>query len=1137
MLKQYLLSYIDDQRRSLPQTEIDEAISKSGKLQYKSYQLFAQKFMSPHTDVRRLYIKYGTGVGKTSTALSITMPFIELFQKEQKVTGAQVGSIIVLGFTKQIFKRELLKYPEFKYITRDELVTLRELHNTIISKTDETKYVDYLNYIRRRITNRKYRGFFQFYGYREFVNRIFLSDKQDLFSLSEAELKQKIDSGSLELNTELLDTFKNSVVICDEIHNVYNSCDKNNWGVALQTLLNYHGDNIRAIFLSATPINHHPSEIVDLLNLLHINKTFKRSDFFNEISTCYVNNQAEELIADKPVNTALKPGALEEIGKLFSGKLLFLEDANPRYFPASMISGEHIKGVPILKFIRCPMSKYHYKTYESIYNGTIPQDGQYIQDIAFPNPNDVIGLYRTNETKSILQNANPAWLEKTGIRIVNDCLMWNITGSFLGPGRLQEYSNKYYTMITNIISLIKSNSGKIMIYHKYVKMSGVLLIAEILKQYGILDEISEPNDNTLDVYTGIPRSLYIQKHKNKMFHPARFAIVHSDIDISLRDASIERFNQPRNADGSDLLILLGADMIKESHDIKCIRHLFVMYKPDNISSLIQIFGRGKRQNSHIDLPPSQRTITYYIYTHCLPDKSLSHEEVKYADRIRDYELIQKIERSMHKNAVDSLVNYNIIKNTFVKDGELGVLAYKYFNENVSVNNKDISYNYYYTQEEIKFCAYIIKRLFLEVSPIYKLDTLIQHVKNPPFPLEYNSALFDDDSIKVALYKLLYKENTSLIHDNKINRIDRLFSDSDRIISWNNTNYVISTMKDSFILVEYNGSIECYADSIYRKRAQDNDIIININSYFKYEDPINTFDKKREEFIKKYYNNGRIELGKIINAICDYNNLFQKLMIEYSIQYVVDRAFNKVKKLPEEEFILTLITLYDTLGLIVYHNMSKLYIQEQYPLIKSTPVNPITKTLENYISLKPDVNIGPLDDVNVHNNKTKVSIMTKLLANPVKSPTDIIECEYIPIGHLFENTPRFYHYDRGWFDASDYIIDNKVWKENDIIIGYQHREEGTLLPKFKIRPPKHLQKIDKDARRIERGSLCITQPKPKLIELCKKLDIKIDSSTKDICILIRHRLIYLELLERRKNSDIKYFYHYWENNDLLSDIFE
>ena len=97
---------------------------------------------------------------------------------------------------------------------------------------------------------------------------IFINNENvKITELSANEISSMIIDGKIVLNVQLLERFKNSLIICDEIHNTYNSLEKNNWGIAIQHILNYH-QSIRAVFLSATIINNYPSEIIDLLNLL-----------------------------------------------------------------------------------------------------------------------------------------------------------------------------------------------------------------------------------------------------------------------------------------------------------------------------------------------------------------------------------------------------------------------------------------------------------------------------------------------------------------------------------------------------------------------------------------------------------------------------------------------------------------------------------------------------------------------------------------------------------------------------------------------------------------------------------------------------------------------------------------------------
>jgi superfamily II DNA or RNA helicase len=83
----------------------------------------------------------------------------------------------------------------------------------------------------------------------------------------------------------------------------------------------------------------------------------------------------------------------------------------------------------------------------------------------------------------------------------------------------------------------------------------------------------------------------------------RFVVAHSDVDKIIMDQSLAKFNSPDNAHGMNFMILIGSKIIKESYDFKDIQNLIIMSLPINIPTLIQVFGRCIRKNSHINLPP------------------------------------------------------------------------------------------------------------------------------------------------------------------------------------------------------------------------------------------------------------------------------------------------------------------------------------------------------------------------------------------------------------------------------------------------------------------------------------------------------------------------------------------------------
>lgn len=1113
--KEYLLTQSWDK----PATAIDVMIGNAKRFQPRSYQTFAQNYMSPESNVKRVYVKYGTGTGKTPLAILVALPFIEIFKKQRELNvGQRAPSIVIIGFTKHIFKKEILKYPEFGYVNRDELAELERLKASadIGTKDDEKYYAEYLLSIRRRITNRKKSGFFQFYGYREFVNKIF-SSTIDINSLSEKEIHEKITSGDLKLNLDLLEELKNSLVICDEIHNVYNSCDKNNWGIALQALFNYHKYNIRALFLSATPINHSPSEVVDLLNLLHIDKTFTKNEFFdiNTVGECILLKNKES-------------SALTTIGKHFAGKILFLEDANPKYFPTSALLGDKIKDIPILRFVRCQMSKYNYRTYKEVYTGTLAQDAQYIVDFALPNPEfpDIsqgIGLYKTQETKNALQNASSEWLNKHQIAIIKDKFGLYITGDFLHQSTIGLYSAKYLRMIKDILLHIKNGDGKMFIYHKYVRMSGVLFIKEILLRNGILDEFSEPTDGTLDAISGLTRLEHTTKKITSQYTPVRFIIVHSEIDMSVREKSIEKYNSPNNATGNEIMILLGAEVIKESYDIKCVRHLMIMSRPDNISTLLQIFGRAKRQNSHIDLPPEKRTVTYQIYVSSIP-QGLSYEEKKYKERIMDYQIVQKIERSMHIYAADSFINFPIIKNTFVNGDTLGILP---FEPNYTPGGPVIesTYNAYYTDKEVNVIMYIIKRLFLEVSPVFILNDLIQIIRDPPFSLEINPKLLSTDNIQIAMMRLVLDNDggyTMTPPESKKIAIDRLFDPNDKIIIYLGVEYVITVSGKLYILSPYirdENMVDLHFESPWRLMVKLKDLTINVQDYLLDETDA-SYDIRKPHFHNKYE---KATLVNMMDAICEYTISFHISFIEEIIQYLFNKIINRTGQGEMDAFYIKMLYYYDLHELILFYDTSKEYIRATYdfPCTNCTTVSSQIKSLESSLSHS---GCHWCPDVSKVSFYQSVEIMTNAINNK-KS----INGSIVPLGYFIDTTPRFYHPDKGWYDAADYAKSCTKYIENDILIGYHQKTKTGLHVRFKIRSPIDDKVKLKDSRKIEKGSLCDTKSKTELISFTQKLGVSLDikMNTSDICEEIRARLIYLELSERKKKSNIKYFYQYWE----------
>ncbi len=1144
----------------VPRFILKKEIEKGNFLRIHSYQTFISNYINPNTPYKRLLVKWDTGVGKTLGAISLAMNFINYYRKEDEIGSLEIGSVFILGFNKAVFQKEFIKYPEFGFISRNEISILNNLKKMIKrgTKSDIDNLNNLMIKIKKRFTNRKRNGFFKFYGYREFVNRIFLPNEQniDMTKMTEYDIIIALKEGKIKFNSELLDSFKNSLLICDEIHNVYNSLYKNNWGIAIQSVLDYT-PSLRAIFLSATPLNNNPTEIIDLMNLLIVsNEKLKKEDFFSNIKT-----------------GEIKPKSLEKIKNLLQGKVSFIKDTNPLYFPSKKYIGEYIPGVKYLKFIRCPMSDFHYNTYKKIYKGTLSQDSQYIIDFILPNPeNKTLGLYRTKDVFRLINNASIKWKEKYHIDINNNM----IVGDFLHIDTLKKFSSKYYNMIKNIHEIIDKKQGKIFIYHNIVHMSGVLFIQEILKKNGIISEYGSPSNNTLCTYCNKTLSNHKKQNKKELIHefnPVRFIIAHSNLDKITINKSIERYNNPDNTDGHNIMILVGSRLIKESYNIIAIQNVFIMGRPDNIPTLIQIVGRSVRKYSHILLPINKRNVNIKIFTTCLPIKNkktkkyeLSYEEIKYKEKILSYDIIRQIERKFHECAIDITIN---IKNKSKDFDPLSPFdfdpCYK-LPKNYKISDINLNtFDTFYKDDEEKIIISLIKRLFIEQDVVWTYEQLFDAVKNPPSEWEINvkTNLFYESIFQIALTKLLWSERekfgnygyiepliersnfTKKNNEDKFSTIiESMNNPNDKVIILPNGNWSVIIQRNIFYcLIPLDiDTLEPIIDieMPYRVSSKNISKKINIKNYLSEKIPNIDYNRNKIKFKSKYQ---YLDLDQMESAICDYGSDFHQLFIEEAITYIFNIFIGKRKNMSEfHEFYFKMLYYYDIIGIVIWANTVKDILYDKYKKfiinnkdkknkLSSGQNNNIIEILESSIN-KSGCNWCP-EEIQKEYYKS-ITESEKFTINIKKKDNLKISANLLPVGHFIKKIPRFYDIELpepGWIDVPSYI--NKItkdWKENNIIIGYDVKSETGIYIRFKIRSPIHSIKQFKDTRKIEKGSTCNSKSKQYLLEICNKLKIELPKkiNISILCNKIREKLIYNEIKERKKeNSNIKWFYGYYE----------
>lgn len=729
--------------------------------------------------------------GKTRAAIAAAQECVKMYRFIYRNVNWRdpaiiTPSIFVIAFGgKHAFIRDLIKYPEFGYASVAEYETYMRLYRESVENDSAyQKYVDFYSSLKRRATNRAKGGYYKMLGYDEFANRLFGSDVEKLNGIIQSAhakrepyataLERAIQSGEIKPDPVLLARLENSMIIADEIHNTYNSQSINNRGLALQYVLD-HVKGVRFLSLSATPINSSPAEICDFIN--------------------YFVARDEKIMRDSLfAGYELLPGAIETINNLLRGHISFLYDFDPHFFPKRIDCGVPLElngaTLPYLKFTPCAMSEYFTQTIRDFYlkransaernpaNNAreiepacdteeidvserddlvigITQNAYSLFDMVFPNPNsETTGLYDSATVFGTIHGASDAWKKEVGISTKTSAGIHIFSGPFMQRANLAKYSAKYATMINEILSAIRETGPcKIMIYHERVRLTGVILIREILRENGCIDEHDEPTNTT--ICAACAKSRIEHAHEEHAFRPLRFVAMYSELDKTALNSIRDKYNSAANTRGEWCSILIGSKLIRESYDFASVRHLFVLSLPISITQLIQVFGRCVRRASHVRLPENERDVKIHILVNSQAPSSQQTandmpEVRRYALKLNSYLVIQKIERELARNAVDAGIHRNII--TIPERDSLGLLLYDEahrFTLDMQNMHVDTFFAYGYGAQEIHHTIDIIKRLF-KIKNMWSMAELIKAIHMPPFATWANPALISDSSIQIAL---------------------------------------------------------------------------------------------------------------------------------------------------------------------------------------------------------------------------------------------------------------------------------------------------------------------------------------------------------------------------------------------------
>lgn len=1051
-------------------------------------------------------------------ALGISANFTDAYKKIYKVAldrqpegsidyawvSKNTPSVFVLGWeaTTRAFMRDLLKYPEFGFITEAELQELRKREHAALSgMPDQIAFArEYRAMLKHRVQNKSKGGFYQFYGYIEFVNRLFSGKplveverevhaaiKEGQTISLEQRVTEYIKTGEIIVNQEFVAQFHGSLVIVDEFHNLYNSVTKNNRGVALFYLLSTVQD-MYMLGLTATPANS-PTEVLEYLSLLR-SVTLRKDDFF--------------------VGRNLLPGALDKIVELGRGVISFLQDVDLKYFPLRIQRGEPIsiepgpsdnlpRGViPYLLFTPCPMSKLHQETLEAYIaegmrtedagedNGenenepgmprhgdndaeevdhgaekvAIPVDGLAIYDMVFPG-----GHFRSRETKAAIMGWSPAERQKMQVDIKKTSAAIVISGDFLRAENIGLYSAKYETLWRIIWEGILATKGnpkeakKTLVYHNAVRMSGTMLIQELLCTNGFIHRSEAPNRNTICFHCGTKMSEHedrsdIAKHP---FVPARLINIHSEIEKTALDEQLVSYQSAANLYGEIISVVIGSKKIKEGYELPHTRRLIFTSAPANITTYLQVEGRVSRKGSHFLLPPDKRDVEVFVlvstinpaYPHT---QSISPEVYRYAGKLRDYQIIQRIEQVQNENAIDGPILYGINMSATIREKtKMAALGNLYFEPSVRLPEvkeppTTTFYAYGWAKDEIRMIAYSISRLLL-MQPGWTYDALWEAVRAPPFGMEVNPALFQEDNFIIALSQLCAHPVVFGGISYRIRKVGAFYG----------------------LFPAYGGNAMIDAETFLRPIVVARDTSVRLRDYLAASNVDALYTQQKTKLISA------LNAGEHVSSfLLDYSRDFQCYMIESAIR--------------------ALLLGEDTTNVPTY-----------------------TALLEY------------LDGYGCCVRKQEVWKYKDVVRQLSQDMGGIVDDAYV--GYCTHSAVKIY--DKGaqkWVSINRVALNKNLSYQENVIVGFLEPKGDRIV--FKLRPAAGQSGDNKDKRLIPSGSACETRPRSELLAIAKQLGVSLKDkegamSIKPICTAIREHLMGREQRERHRKSLVKYLYGWWD----------
>jgi superfamily II DNA or RNA helicase len=779
----------------------------------KSTQKMLRNFMSPYTPYRGILIYHEMGVGKTCTAISIA----ENLKKVTTNSNTKIYIIRPAELERQIFDINVVKENRPLFQCTGDTYLQNPAHSKLIERCsggDETS----CDTLKTKI-DKDIKKIYEFAGSQTWAKRV---DREIELRTRNLPENQK----AVKVRQIIGKMFDNSVIIVDEAHELRDNNEMDNKIVPpVMNKVLKNANNLRLIFLTATPIYDKPQNIISLINYLLLNdkrELMREADIFDTEGNLKPQGESELIQKTRGYISFLRASNPFEFPIRISAKYNISNDMlNLAKYPKKDINGKPLDDdnkIKHLELINCPIKNqqleilnYHIKqhhipditeeeldSYESKHSlfDTPPSE---------PQPIDEADESTVTNMKMSVTKRSKSKQNKSSISKSSD--MEKIKQvAYLFERQISNFVYQSLEECNKNIKLVTSDAG---LRKVATKMSGKFTYQFNTPEYGkrfLLPELNNwgtkiakvveraiASNSPVFIYTNfiasgaIPIAFALEMNGFRRYKQHDTPLLENEYkDTEYRgDYILYTGNPAMSAYASEYLdkgrnmineksvkVFIGTSVASEGLNLFGYREAHIVDPWHNINLIEQSIGRVIRTGSHLHLPPQERNVTVYLYAATLQDKESFDLKIY---KICEDKAIKAgaVEKILKENAFDCVLNKD--RNIYDKETYSSLIPLRTSNsKEIKVSLADVEYsrNCFY-MKDCKFkClgdASQINKMEYNDMPIMKfnIDKEIEEYKNLIIQMMQTSYNVKITNLKAYLQKLINGTLDDSLPSNKI----------------------------------------------------------------------------------------------------------------------------------------------------------------------------------------------------------------------------------------------------------------------------------------------------------------------------------------------------------------------------------